>query len=70
MPMCVRVSLQYLEMVLQLHNLEIIFDWTAQSSSEMRLTINHVSRKGTKVQFDWLDGWQYQKASDEYLSKF
>ena len=71
MPMCVRVSLQYLEMVLQLHNLEIIFDWTARSSSEMRLTTNYVSRESTKgdlVGFDWLDGWQYQKASDEYLS--
>ena len=70
MPMCVRVSLQYLEMVLQLHNLEIIFDWTAQSSSEMRLTKNYVYREGTKV--TWLDliGWMDDNTRKHLMSIF
>ena len=73
MPMCVRVSLQYLEMVLVLHlaqpwnhlwlNCSIIV-WDA-IDKKLRLQGRH---KGDLVGFDWLDGWQYQKASDEYLS--
>ena len=72
MPMCVRVILQYLEMVLvlQLHNLEIIFGWTAQSSSEMRLTKNYVSREGTKVTWFDLIGWMDDNTRKHLMSIF